>query len=788
MQPMTVKADQVPLLLHVIFVLWDHQISLIQEQARELLVHLIHELIVTKVPTGLQDLYTSKRGGIEAFVDSVRHNEPGVIWQYREKVAKYEDWNDDGEATDTDHVPSSMPEVTNRVIDAFTILYPDIQNSLARISLGWGTSCPVRHAACRSLQIFRCVLVPIDQSMLSDILARISNTIVHENVDVQAFSMEMLTTVKSIITSLGPEELLRFPHLFWTICACLDTVIENEFVAALGMLARLLPKLNLEDPAVLKILLASKPSRWQDLFEGLVPLLYKGLKSESSLHLSISILDTLMALPSNELVGRHPRLLFVTLANIPRFMHCIEDGAYWKECASTATILADDADTDIANEQVSTAQLSTVLHKFSRRDYTSSQDFMCEVLAALRKGYFPSWELKALIFIIGLITNRSQWYKINVLDIVKTLLSDVEMHSSEVAGYGPDLISPLLRLLQTDFCPQAIEVLDHINYMSETPLSKQHMRMSFAGLGARSLPVRKEYEKTQSLYGIPEESGWSVPMPAAHTTSTRNNMQLIYQECANPSLPAAEGVPTPEIEFHLEEEHDPSYFSVDRCDRFGIQENSAEGGMGDLLTKLNSLDDFFEDSQDTETPVASYYSGLTGSTLRPDLDGGAEVYDQETAPILQRTLARTDSVSSMQSTAPERSQRHIMNPTAFVARRESRAGKRDRPTLHSRSVTSPANNITRLHESQPISQPGDDQGDGILSEDERSTGRAVANESRVLGSFSLRRANSAFRRAPSVSDGVEQRSRGLLRSHSRSHVSTVPRSPSVPKVPEAYRK
>ena len=89
-----------------------------------------------------------------------------------------------------------------------------------------------------------------------------------------------------------------------------------------------------------------------------------------------------------------------------------------------------------------------------------------------------------------------------------------------------DLISPMLRFLQTQYCSQALEVMDHMMTMSETPMSKQHMRMSFVGSGSRA--TRKEYDRIQSLYGIPEETGWSIPMPAVHTNNTRANMQAVY--------------------------------------------------------------------------------------------------------------------------------------------------------------------------------------------------------------------------------------------------------------------
>ncbi|KAL9102959.1 MAG: hypothetical protein Q9163_001946 [Psora crenata] len=780
--PMTVKSENVPLLLQGILVLWDNQISLVQEQAREMLVHLIHELVITKIPQDMAEVYASKRNALEAFVESVRHHEPGVVWQYRERVAKYEEWNARDDAEDDKRVPAAMPEVAAQVVEIFGIVYPDIQDRLARISLSWGTSCSVRHAACRSLQIFRCVLVPLDRPMLSDILARISNTVVHEADDVQTFSMEMLTTVKSIIAALEPAELLQYPHLFWTTCACLDTIFEREFVVTLGMLDKLLPKLNLTDPAVVKLLRSAKPSKWQGTFEGVTPLVYKGLKSEMSLATSLRVLDSLVSLPDIDLIGNHTRLLFTILANLPRFLQSFVEKSKVNECIQTADILSAVAEAQAKH------QVSIALNTFGRRGYTSSGEFLSRILATLRTEYFPTWELKVLIFVIGLLTNRLRWYKLQAMEVLRVLITDVDTRRSEISNCGPDLISPLLRLLQTEFCPQAISILDHISVMSETPLSKQHMRMSMAGLGSGSISVRKEYEKTQSLYGIPEETGWSIPMPAIRSNTTRTNMQLIYQECANPSVPAAEAIPTPEIELDPEDDPEASYFSLERSDTIRTEdamiESSLEGGMSELLTKLNSLNDFFDETLDANNDASNHYSGITAILYNSEPDTGAEIYDHETTPILQKTLARTASISSIHNNATERSYPTVMTPTAFKPPILPNTAP-TRPSLHSRSVTSPANNLAKASTSNVPELLSDEEADEIFSEDERSTGHAAANDSRLLGSTSLRRGNSTMRKMAPGLEGKDYKQRGLLRAQSRGH-NQAPGSPMVPKVPDAY--
>lgn len=776
------KPASVALLLQEIFVLWDSSVPIVQDQAREMLVHLVHGLVIMGTEDGSTD---PTKSTIQDFVESIRRKDVETVWQYRERDGRGEQWSFEDQDEGL-RVPASMPKVANQVVGLFKPKYPQIQDDMARVALQWGTSCPVRHIACRSLQIFRCILVPLDRSMLIDVLARISNTVVHEEEDVQLFAIEMLTTLRTIIGALEPADLLQWPHLFWTACACLDTIYEREFAATLAMIEKLLSKINLSDPAVIKLLEKAKPSRWHGNFEGIAPAIYKGLKSELALEKSLHVLNDLVALPDSILVGNETRLLFVTLANLPHFLNSFDEPSRRGDCMHSADNLA-----SVANAQEQ-HQLGMVLNTFAQGRYPISQEFLYQMLSTLRRAYFPTWELRSLVFIIGLLTNRSHWYKLKTLEVLKVLILDIDTRRPDIANQGPDLISPLLRLLSTQqYCPQAIEVLDHILYMSETPMTKHHMRMSImVDVGSRSLAFRKEYEKTQSLYGIPEETGWSVPMPAIFSNTTRTNMQVIHHDCAHPSAPEAEAVPTPEIEFHPEDEQSNGYFSLERSETMqtesALNGSGPESGIGGILSKLESLNDFFDDTMDGEDDLPDRYSSVTITPFNQEIDAGADYYDSQTAPILEQTLARNPSISSFHNGYMERRDPNVMTPTAFnPATSNSAIGQR--PLLHSRSVTSPANNLskTALNSYEMLSE---DDAEETFSEDERVTGH-VAGNPRLLGNTSLRGTQSALRKMGPSMEGRDYRQRGLLRgqSQSRSHGQS-PESPQVPKVPDAYLK
>ncbi|KAL8949490.1 MAG: hypothetical protein Q9222_004399 [Ikaeria aurantiellina] len=771
--PMNLGKENIPLLLQVILALWDHYNVLVQEQAREMLVHLIHELVITKIDDKTAN---PKKESIEAFVESIRQHEAHVIWSYDECNGI----NHDG---DENRVPRAMANVTNQLLDFFTPASPRLQEQWPRIILNWATSCPVRHIACRSFQLFRCTLSSLDQPMLADMLARLSNTIADEEIDVQNFSMEILTTLKTIIGALEPADLLKYRQLFWATCACLHTVCEKEFGETLGMLDKLLDKMDLKDVTIIKALQEGKPEKWHDPFEGIAPLVHKGFKSESSLDQSLTLFDKLIQLPDSELIGDGSRLLFGTLANLPCFMHCFDVGfgsSQESYIRSARTLVA------VAEAQ-DHQEISMVLNAFVNQRYVDSREFQAQLLSGLRRTFFPMWELKTLIFLFGLLTNRLHWYKTKILEILCVILPHIDTRRSDIASHGADLISPLLRLLQTKYCPQALEVIDHIRVMTATPMDKHHMRMSMASSG--SLKIRKEYEKTQSLYGIPEDTGWSVPTPATYSEITRVNMQAVFYSCA--SRNTIEAAATPDIDFDPEDFQHDSYFSVGQSETIGSGNSQDEatiidGDMSSLVSKFDQLDEFFEGRSTSDDDRDRSYSGLTYTESYTDADDGADLYDQQTAPILNKSLARTASISSLHNgfadyrgpTYRDPRSRMFASANAPIGAPDNPSLPPSRPTLHSRSNTSPANNLTQAGINDSMSS---EDSEGTISEDERATGHGRPHMHLV----SRGAQQSGLRNIIPPGPPKQSSRKGILRAQSRSKMSSS-NSPEVPKVPEAY--
>ncbi|THC99552.1 hypothetical protein EYZ11_000921 [Aspergillus tanneri] len=753
--PVTLPLDDVVKLLHVVLILWDHYTLTVQEQAREMLVHLIHELIAAKIE---DDAPAGTRQSIEDFVESIRKSDPKVVWEY-------EDNNDKEEGDDGSRVPQSMSSVTRKVVNFFSL------------------------------------------AMLADMLARLSNTIADEEADYRTFSMEILTTLKIIISSLAPADLLRYPQLFWTTCACLNTIHETEFIESIGMLEKFLDRVDMSDPVVVSDLIKGQPLKWEGGFDGLQNLIYKGLKSSESLNRTLDVLHRLSGLPNNKLIGDGNRLLFTILANLSHFLHefdpATEDGPVDDpKTLARATLLARVA------EGEGCPRLAASLLGFANGQYKAENDFLSHIIIEIRSYYFPGQDVQSLIFLMGLLTNTTDWFRIKIMKILCVLIPEIDMRRGEVTCHGPDLISPLLRLLQTELCPQALQVMDHIMTVSGNPMERHHIRMSMAS-SSSSRAIRKEYERIQSLYGIPEPTGWSIPMPASQSTTTRHNVHAVFYTCAEVDRMEAQETANSEVEFHADEYND-TFFPM-RADTMKSIDTQTDGNIGDIVQKLDSLDDFFED---TETVIPALDS-LPDSTLRGFtgnyVDTSASLYDQQTAPILRKSLARTASSSSFHNGLAESRPSNLrfdsagsQSTTASSTTQASNQGLR--PVSHTRSVTSPINNLFSPVSSnaQFTTPPIGFSESAFLSDDEVDEGiyefdERAANKSSIPNAFAQTRnmtdgssslesmIRSGMRRLTggTANTREKERQRDLVRAQQRTVAQTTS-SPRVPKVPPEF--
>ncbi|ODV59426.1 Tao3p ASCRUDRAFT_28572, partial [Ascoidea rubescens DSM 1968] len=490
---------KIPLLLHICFVLLDHYLILVQNQAKAMLANIVHELGHGHPDT--DDL-------IELLMRNDHSNKN--LWIY-------DDLNNPNGA----ETPQNMDSLIKRVLNIFSPAVPNLQEEWSKIALKWATTCAVRHMACRSFQVFRSLFLVLDQPMLRELLHRLSNTISDTIPDIINFALQIFITLNTIVEKIDPDELIVFPQLFWAIVACLTTINEQEFEEGLSILNNFLAKIDLDSEDSIDCLIRTFPENWEGKFSGLQQLVTVGLRSSNTWNLSLKLFDRLNEFIPSEIIGGKSRLLLAVLINIPRFMHAYQENDYPNDVIHASDVLSKMANSD------DKPALARIFISFSKKRFRTKMDFVNQTISLIRQYYFPEFQAQALVFLMGFLLNKVKYIKMETMIFLKELVPYVDLTSPDFIGAGADLISPLLRLLMTEYSDEAFKVLEKFSSISGNEFDKEILKSI---LGTKNV---KEYERAVTLFGIPEESGWSIPMPEIAASTTRTNVLIVSTKCVD---------------------------------------------------------------------------------------------------------------------------------------------------------------------------------------------------------------------------------------------------------------
>ncbi|EGV63049.1 transcriptional activator leucine zipper [Yamadazyma tenuis ATCC 10573] len=658
--------SQLPLLLHISFSLLDHYLPPVQEAAASLLRHLLHCLALTDPKT---EIALNKLGNSD-------HTK--FLWVY-------DDLNNDKKGART---PKNMDLLVRNCLEIVTPIVANLQEEWSRVALSWATTCAVRHIACRSFQVFRSLLSFLDQPMLKDMLHRLSNTISDETPDIQGFAMQILMTLNAINAELDSEKLIDFPQLFWSGVACLSTIHEQEFIEVLSAMTKFVSKIDLDSPETVSCLISTFPPKWEGRFEGLQQVVMVGLRSATAYDQTMRFLDKLNTLQDSEIIGQGDgRLLMTIVANLPRFLHSLDSKTANPEVETAALVLSG------MSERNQKPSLAKIFVSLAKNRFRSKKDFLVQTISSIKAVFFPEYEPQTLVLLLGLLSNKTSWIKLETLSILKYVMPMVELSRDEFVGVGADLISPLLRLLLTDYAEPALEVLDEAVSISGSQLDRDVLRMS---LGNSSM--KKEYEKTATLFGIPDDSGWAIPMPSVTAASTRNNVHAVFSTCTATSL-ITEIPQDEEIQFHRED-----YYAPPTDTASAVDERTEQASLSHMWAALDDFDSFFTKEHDSipiispgprrgditpaahlnhlrggpathlqhHTHSASIDTGVsTASDSLAPLDSAPFVYDKKASVILNRSLARTRSNASFKTSLADSITPYPRPPTSPLGPKRS---------------------------------------------------------------------------------------------------------------------
>ncbi|KAF8067774.1 cell morphogenesis N-terminal-domain-containing protein [Lyophyllum atratum] len=550
--------DQLPTVLHALFTHLDHRTPFVRQRAQRMLFQWLRSWVP----------------GYDELVE--RSANPGrmalkIVVDGLEMEAESMYWKDDEPNAESD---PKMKSLSSLVLEHLAPLRPALVDDWGSLALHWGTTCSIRGTAFRSLQIFRALMPRMGKRDLAVLLGRLSNTISAPDENLQSFTSEILQTLTAL-TTLGDIDWTLLPQVFWCACASLSTTIQAEFSEALILMESLLTKIDLDDEDTIELLLSKRPLDWEGS-ASLQPALLKGLRSADTSGKTFKILQILTAIRDDRIIdpsdGRVRDLYTLSLPWCLHAMSSDKPDDVLKGFAENISILA------VAEGRQSIQKIMT---SFAKSHFRTRDDFLRQSVSSLREHYGADHWTEIVTLLLGLVLNRERWLQIQAMQILKVLFQQRETRNP-FELLGSELLMPLLRLLETDLAPNALDVLEEPMTMGGGLAAKHVLRMS---MHARTLPDNKDPYSIATVFGVPEESGWSIAQADQLRETCRTNLMAVFDTCSMASRPSR-------IDFEPEVEALASLEPV-------------EDDLGGLVKDLHELTSFFQDDQPSKafTPL-----------------------------------------------------------------------------------------------------------------------------------------------------------------------------------------
>jgi hypothetical protein len=573
----TVK--RLPTLLHVALVHCDHTSPAIREPCQAVLFQILR-----------------------AWISNTNHitaQDASSVWQTAEHkltaLAQMKNlfWKTDD--TGASNILFSAPgQMTTLVLKILGILQPyqsRLRQQWGELALMWATSCPIRHLACRSFQVFRILTPRVSARMMSDTLARLSSTIASPSEEIQYFNQEILRTFTSIVQALPMNEIHNFPQIFWCATACLSSPYEDEFAQAIELLTHVLDKTNLSDPVVIQHLNTFKPVDWVGPPPYLQSLLLVGLRSSKTAMLTFDLIRRLTSSPNDDLIDKaSDRLLNGFIAALPWMLHSTDLGEPNEELAGMALDLAAIAEAE------GNAGFARLLTSFARVRFRSKDDFIRQASGLIR-DYMPTHALAIVTLLLGFVLNTEDWMQEKSMQVLKIILAFPEARAP-LATHGEQLLLPLLKLVTTKHSAQALEVLD------------------IPATGGSS-----DAENQEEIFGPISDSGWSVPNIEEISDITRENLKAVFNTCTVETRAASAHFSVVQFADIKQFAPNPSFTSFD-SQELGpespglVNPDLSTASLGDLAGQLHALNQFFDDGLDDEEPKRAFgHAQMPSETL-----------------------------------------------------------------------------------------------------------------------------------------------------------------------------
>ncbi|PKA53442.1 hypothetical protein AXF42_Ash012384 [Apostasia shenzhenica] len=471
--------ENLPLLFHVTCVSMDSSDDIVLEHCKNLLVNLLYSLAGRHLELyGSETSEGENKHKVESLIKYIQSKRGCLMWE-----------NEDPTLVRTE-LPSAalLSALVLDMVDAI-FFQGDLRETWGAEALKWGMECTSRHLACRSHQIYRALRPSVKNDNCVLLLRCLHRCLGNPVPAVLGFIMEILLTLQVMVDNMEPEKVILYPQLFWGCVAMMHTDFVHVYCQVLELFSRVIDRLSFRDRTTENVLLSSLPRDEFDInssdttelqreeshagpeplpsggrvpaFEGVQPLVLKGLMSTVSHESAIEVLSRI-TVPSCDSIFGNPatRLLMHITGLLPwlglqlnKDLPLVGSTSPLQQQYQKACFVASNISFWCRTKSL---DLADVFLAYARGDITSTEDLFTRASPMICAEWFPKYSSLAFGHLLRLLERGPVDYQRVILLLLKALL-----HQTPVdAAQSPHVYAIVSQLVESTLCWEALNVLE----------------------------------------------------------------------------------------------------------------------------------------------------------------------------------------------------------------------------------------------------------------------------------------------------------------------------------------
>ncbi|XP_051117296.1 uncharacterized protein LOC127242007 isoform X1 [Andrographis paniculata] len=549
--------EHLPLLFHVTFVSMDSSEDIVLEHCQHLLVNLLYSLAGRHLE--LYDVENSDGENKQQVVSLIKY-----VQSKRGSMM----WENEDPSLFRPELPSAalLSALVQSMVDAI-FFQGDLRETWGAEALKWAMECTSRHLACRSHQIYRALRPRVTNDACVSLLRCLHRCLGNPVPSVLGFVMEILLTLQVMVENMEPEKVILYPQLFWGCIAMMHTDFIHVYCQVLELFSRVIDRLSFRDTTTENVLLSSMPRDELDThgsdsseyhhistrsiaetstssskvptFEGVQPLVLKGLMSTVSHGVSIEVLSRITVPSCDSIFGAADTRLLMHITGLLPWLClqlCQESGLlptsplelqYQKAC-TVATNIA------IWCRAKSLDELATVFIAYSNGEIKTIENLLACVSPLLCNEWFPKHSALAFGHLLRLLERGPVEYQRVILLMLKALLQ----HTPVDAAQSPHMYAIVSQLVESTLCWEALSVLEAL-LQSCSPLPGSHpldpgsFENGFSATDDKILAAQTSFKARsgplQFAAALGYVTGFNTPGPANPVESGASQKEVALQ-------------------------------------------------------------------------------------------------------------------------------------------------------------------------------------------------------------------------------------------------------------------